>query len=286
MITKATGLSGRVAIVTGAGSGIGRAITKAFAEHGVRVCCADIDLQSAVRTADESSASTGSECVGIKVDVTSPLETKEMVDIANDTFGRIDILCANAGIATADTAGGFGTRVCDTQLVDWERMLAVNLTGAFLSIRAVLPTMMEQCYGRIVTTASYLGLVAQRGSAAYCASKFGLVGLTQAVAHEMAPHGIYVNAVAPGDVDTPMMQREWEALATRLQITPTEAMKRFEKRQLFGHLQSPEEIAAAVRFLASDDASGITGEILRVSGGLPLTSVALELIPSDHAAYD
>jgi len=241
----------KVAIVTGAGRGLGKAIAIALARRGTHVVVADINWDNAQKVADEIRDS-GSQAVAVKTDVTDQGQVENMVAICLKTFGRIDILVNNAGITAP-------TPLVEITLEEWERMMAVNLRSVFLCSKAVFPTMTSQRSGKIINIASVAGKRGGGilGTSCYAASKGGVIAFTKAIAREGAPYGINVNAIAPGLSDTDMTKdispEKREAL---LNMVP---LRRAGK---------PEDVAAAACFLASDEADFITGEIMDVDGGL------------------
>jgi NAD(P)-dependent dehydrogenase (short-subunit alcohol dehydrogenase family) len=243
------GLHDRVAIVTGSGRGIGRAIALELARCDASVVVAELARYGEQAT-DEICAS-GAEAMYVPVDVSDPESVETMVQRVRDRYGRIDILVNNAGIRPTCPFPEMG-------LSEWQRVLAVNLTGTFNCCAAVAPLMIEGGWGRIVNISS---LAAQRGSTGghshYAAAKAGIVGLSKSLARELAPHGVTVNVVAPGWIDTP----GWEGqLDGRRQ--------EYASRVPLGRLGSPEDVAYAVAFLVSDRASYLTGITLPVNGGL------------------
>ena len=190
-------LEGRVALVTGATRGIGLGISKAMAVAGARVAMADLDTEKeAARALD----AVGTSAMYVQTDVSDEAAVKRMADTVLDQFGRIDILVNNAGIATQ-------FRLVDLTVAEWDRMLAVNLRSVFLCCRAVLPHMMERGSGRIINTASQLAYLGGAGMTHYCASKGGVISLTRALAREVAPAGILVNGIAPGPVESRLLDR-------------------------------------------------------------------------------
>lgn len=243
-------LEGRVALVTGGGRGIGKAISSALLDAGAKVVVADVDEESARQTANELAGPSGNviECY---VDVGQEESVSSLIQMALQTFGRIDILINNAGIM-------YRTRLMDISLSEWEQTLNINLTGAFLCTKAVLPIMKESGFGRIVNISSSAGRsVSTLGGAHYTASKAGLLGLTRAAAKEAAHLGITVNAICPGLIETEM------AVGT----TTPEELKNFLASFPIPRLGSPEEIGYLVVFLCSDDAAYITGASLDINGG-------------------
>ena len=243
-------LAGKVAVVTGGGSGIGRAVARRFASEGAAVAVADVDGESAKAVAAEIEASGGS-AFGIEVDVTDGERVRAMVDRAVSEFGGVDVLMTAAGVL------GFGS-VVETEPVLWNRVIAVNLTGTYLCARAAIPRMVERGGGSIVTVSSSTGAHdAAPGTAAYIASKGGVAMLTKAISVDHARQGIRANAIAPGPTDTPMLSGV---------MTPEE-LRAFGEAMPIGRLAQPEELAAAALFLASDEASYVTGAVFAVDGG-------------------
>jgi len=242
-------LQGKVAIVTGAAQGIGRAIAEALAQAGADIVVADLDP---TRSKDTVAAveQLGRKALNVKVNVADAADTKAMVDQVLKEWGRTDILVNNAGI----TRDGLLLRMKEE---DWNLVLQVNLNGTFNCIKSVLLPMTKQRYGRIVNIASIVGVMGNVGQANYAASKAAVIGLTKTVAREYASRSVTVNAVAPGFIDTAMTQ----GLSTEVKDT-------LQKQIPLGRLGTPGDIAAAVRFLVSDEASYITGHVLHVNGGM------------------
>jgi NAD(P)-dependent dehydrogenase (short-subunit alcohol dehydrogenase family) len=245
-------LTGRVALVSGAGGGIGRAISLAFVEAGAAVACCDIDLRSAEETA-RLVQNAGGRAIARRCDVAVEDESVAVVAAAHDAFGRLDMLVS--GAAPYDPSG----TVLETSLADWERVLAVNLTGSFLLSRAALPRMIAGGGGSIIFIASQLGRVGSGGRAAYCATKGALIQLAKVMAIDHAAQNIRVNTLSPGAVETQRTLDRYGSFEA--------ARERLGPKHLLGRLGHPQEIAAAAVFLASDGASFVTGSDLLVDGG-------------------
>ena len=246
-------LEGKVAIITGAASGIGRATALLFSEEGAKVVVCDVDAERGVKVRDEI-VERGGDAIFVRADVTKAEDVRRLVKETVKKYGRIDVLVNNAGIASIGT-------VLDVPEEEWDRVLAVNLKGPFLCSKYVVPEMIKAGGGVIVNVASVLGLVGSRGEAAYCASKGGLVALTRAMALDFAEHNIRVNCVCPGSVETPMREHVLAKKAKK------ESRSTGEAEIPLGRVARPEEIARAILFLASDDSSYATGSILVVDGG-------------------
>ncbi len=242
-------MSKRVAFVTGASRGIGRACAKALAEAGHRVVLAARAVDKLNEAAAELTAA-GAETFVVAIDVGVKDSIAKAIDTAATQFGRIDILVNNAGV----TKDGLAVRM---KQADWELVLNTNLSGAFYAIQQVLQPMMRERWGRIINISSVVGEMGNPGQANYVASKAGLIGLTKSLAQEVGSRNITVNAVAPGFIETDMTHGLSEELKKKmLDSTPLRRMG------------TPDDIAHAVRFLASDEASFITGHVLDVNGGI------------------
>jgi 3-oxoacyl-[acyl-carrier protein] reductase len=242
-------MSNRVAFVTGASRGIGRAIALTLSRAGFDIVVASPEVENNEAVAAEIRAGNG-EAMTLDFDVTSADSVKAGVAKALADKSRIDVLVNNAGI----TRDGLAVRM---KPADWDLVLRINLQGAFLCAQQVLPSMMRARWGRIVNIASVVGQAGAPGQANYAASKAGLIGLTKALAQEMASRNITVNAVAPGYISTDMTK-----------VLPDEVKQKILAAVPLGRMGMPEDVAAAVKFLASEDASYITGQVLAVNGGM------------------
>jgi meso-butanediol dehydrogenase/(S,S)-butanediol dehydrogenase/diacetyl reductase len=248
-------LEGKVSLITGAGSGIGQAMAVLFAREGSKVAVADISAEGGRETV-RRIRDEGGEAEFFQVDVSSAEQVRRMVDAVIARFGRIDILCNNAGIGVAAT-------VVDTTEEDWDRVINVDLKGVFLGCKYVIPHMLRQGGGVIVNTASVAGMVGVLNRAAYCAAKAGVIGLTKSIAVDFVTKGIRANCVCPGTVETP-----WIDKILAQQPDPVAERQRMIERQPMGRMGKPEEIAAAALYLASDEAAFVTGTELVIDGGL------------------
>ena len=238
--------SNQVAVITGSARGIGLAIAKRFAVAGAKVVICDIDETGVA----EAAAKLPGGALGIKTDVTNADEVTALFDQTVKELGRVDVVVNNAGI----TRDNLMLRLKEE---DWDMVLDINLKGSFLVTKAASRIMMKQRSGRIVNISSVVGLTGNAGQANYSASKAGLIGLTKSSAKELAARGITVNAVAPGFIETEMTRAMTDA-----------AKEEFLKQVLINRPGTPDDIASAVMFLASDMASYITGQVLTVDGGL------------------
>jgi 2-hydroxycyclohexanecarboxyl-CoA dehydrogenase len=245
---------GQVAVVTGGGSGIGRAAVLLLASQGAAVAVADIDRAAAARVAAEVTAA-GGRTVAVEVDVTDAAQVRAMAAEAERTLGPIDVLVSNAGW---DEVAPF----VETEEGFWDRVIAINFRGHLATTRAVLPGMIERGRGRIVTVASDAGRVGSSGEAVYSGAKGAVIAFSKALAREVARKGIAVNCVAPGLTDTPLL--------TRLTEGHENLMGAIVKSIPMGRLGRPEEVARAIAFLASGEAEYITGQTLSVNGGLSM----------------
>ena len=242
----------KVALVTGAASGMGLATARAFAEAGAAVTLADINADGA-RSAAEDLVAAGHQAIGSRCDVADEAEVAAMVEQTVSTFGRLDAAFNNAGVQAPPSD------MADEAAEQFDRVNAINLRGVWACMKHELRRMREQGSGAIVNCSSLGGLVGLPSRAAYHASKHGVIGLTRSAALEYAPRGICINAVCPGIVETPMV--------TGMLVSQPEAMKELMKEQPIGRLGRPEEIAAAVLWLCSPAASFVIGHALAVDGG-------------------
>ncbi len=245
-------LAGKAALISGAGGGICRAIALAFAEAGAAIACVDIDPVSAAETARLVAAANG-RSLSRACDVSSESDTLSAAEAAQRAFGRLDILVS--GAAPHDPSG----TVTEIGLVDWQRVLDINLTGSFLLSRAVLPLMIAGGGGSIIFIASQLGRVGSAGRAAYCATKGALIQLAKVMAIDHAAQNIRVNTLSPGGVETQRTLNRYGSFSA--------ARERLGTKHLLGRLGRPDEIAGAALFLASDASSFVTGSDLLVDGG-------------------
>jgi 3-oxoacyl-[acyl-carrier protein] reductase len=243
------GVEGRVALVTGASQGIGRASAIELARAGAKVALCARNVEKLQEVAKEIAAN-GGESEAIKMDVAHEEEIKAGVKAAMGRFGKVDILVNNAGI-TRDQL------VMRMKRSDWDDVINTNLTGPFLLIQAVIAPMLKQRWGRIINITSIFGQIGQAGQANYASSKAGLIGLTMAVAREVASRNITVNAVAPGWIETAMTS-----------VLSDELKETMRKSVPLGRTGTDLDVAQAVKFLASEEAGYITGEVLKVNGGI------------------
>jgi len=244
-----SGLDGRVALVTGAGSGIGMATARALAREGCRVVVADLDEEPVAALAEE----LGADAIPVAADVAVPDGPKALVDQAKVAFGQLDVLVCCAGIYETRTLGTLGVE-------EWDRVIDVNLRGTFLCAQAAIPAMAAGGWGRIVTVSSIVTLTGgMTAGASYVASKAGVSGLTRSLANSAGPLGITVNCVLPGIIETPMTQ-----------AIPVDARQATAERTPLRRNGLPEEVADVIAFFASDAARFVTGAHLSVNGGLAM----------------
>ena len=244
--------TGKVALVTGSGRGIGKAIALKLAETGATLVINDVgDSAPAEQTVTEIK-SMNRQAMAVMADVSSSADVTRMVETAITTYGKIDILVNNAGI----TRDQLTMKMTDEE---WDKVLAIDLKSVFLCTRAVLRPMLKQRSGRIISMSSVVGIIGNAGQANYAAAKAGIIGFTKTIAKEVASRGITVNAVAPGFIDTPMTQ-----------VLPEERKQTLMASIPLGYLGTPRDIAETVAFLASEEARYITGQVITVDGGISL----------------
>jgi 3-oxoacyl-[acyl-carrier protein] reductase len=243
-------LTDRVAIVTGSGRGIGREIALRLAKEGADIVINDIGDISVVEGVADEVRAIGRQSLAVIADVTSADDVAELIRKTTDTFGKIDILVNNAGI----TRDQLLVRMSEE---DWDQVISINLKSVYLCTKAVIRQMTSQRWGRIISMASIVGIAGNAGQANYAASKAGIIGFTKAVAKEVASRGVTVNAIAPGFIETAMTQQLKESW-----------IEEIKKRIPSGSLGTPQDVAAAVAFLASEEARYITGHVITVDGGM------------------
>lgn len=244
-------LAGKTAIITGGGGGIGRSTAIRFAKEGARVTVADIDAAIGEETVSLIKRD-GGEAIFIKTDVTDSDEIKALIDTTTSSYGALHILFNNAGVGNSEV------RSVDLAEEEWDRVIDINLKGVFLGIKYAIPELIKAGGGAIINTSSLLGLKGQKYVSAYNASKAGVVMLTQNAALEYGKYNIRVNAIAPGVIDTPIIE-QWKQNERKWPI--------ISRANALGRIGTPDEVANAVVFLASDEASFITGTTLSVDGG-------------------
>jgi len=245
-------LTGKVAIITGSGRGIGKAIAMKLAEVGATIVINDVgDAGPAEQTVAEIK-SLGRQSMAVMADVSSTADVVKLVDATISAYGKVDILVNNAGI----TRDQLAMRMTDE---DWDKVLAIDLKSVFLCTRAVLRPMLKQRSGKIISISSIVGIIGNASQANYAAAKAGIIGFTKTIAKEMGSRGITANAVAPGFIDTPMTQ-----------ALPEERRKIMLNGIPLGYLGTPRDVAEAVAFLASEEARYITGQVITVDGGISL----------------
>ena len=245
--------AGKIALVTGAGSGIGRAATQRFAQGGAAVVCADIDEQGGHDTVSLVIAAGGTATL-VPADISSETDVESLIDIAMSEYGRLDIAFNNAGV------GLFGKTIDQHTEADYDRVMGINATGVFLCMKYEIPAMLESGGGCIVNTSSKAGLVGDPGLSVYSASKHAVVGLTKTAALEYARNGIRINCVAPGIIDTAINTPYWESHPG--------AYEEFASKPPMGRMGTAEEVAEAVAWLCTDDAAFVHGHAMSVDAGM------------------
>ncbi len=252
-------MKGKVAVITGAASGIGYAIARSLVQAGASCVLADLDPEAGEQACTELQADGPS--VFVQTDVSNPIEVRRLMNSAISKFGRLDVLVNNAGLQHV-------APVVDFPEERWNYLIAVMLTGAFLCCKYALPHMISERWGRVVNIASLHGKVASPFKAAYVSAKHGVLGLTKVVALECAEHNVTCNAICPAYVRTPLVEKQIQEQARRHEISPDDVVKRIMTEPAAIHrLLDPREIAALSLYLCSDDAAGITGAALDIDLG-------------------
>ncbi len=258
-------LNNRIALITGGGRGIGRAIALQFASEGASVAVAARSLDQVVSVAAELNEQFQTKALGVVCDVSDVSSVQQMFETVGKFFERSpDIMVNNAGIAES-------APLVKTTDELWRRILEINLSGTFYCTRAALPAMIANGWGRIINVASIAGKTGAPYVAAYSASKHGVVGLTRSVALEVATKGITVNAICPGYVDTEMVSRGIENITSKTKLSADEALDSLKKMSPQNRIIAPEEVAALALLLASDEGAGINGQAINVDGGTVLS---------------
>jgi len=243
-------LTNKIAIVTGGGGGIGRRVATAFSQYGAPLLIADINREASAEVVSEIKAK-GGEAIAVQVDVTRPNEVQDMVDLAVRSYGRIDILFNNAGINIRSRAETYS-------IDDWNKVIAINLTGMFVCAQTVGRVMMKQGGGKIINTASVSAKLGHPGNLAYAAAKHGVVGMAKVMAVEWAKYRVNVNCIAPGVIKTPMTMKAF---------SDPEKHRELVSKVPMGRLGEPDDLIGAVIFLASEASDYITGQTIYIDGG-------------------
>src|SRR5262245_15661859 len=257
-------LKEKVAIVTGAGGGIGRVIALRFAREGAAVVIAG-PTEEKIQAVDRELRDAGGRGLAVLTDVSDEASVERMVSAAISDFGQIDILVNNAGIA------GPTALVPEVSREDWDRTFAINLTGAFLCAKHAIPHMIKRPRGSIINITSIAGLQAYAFRSPYCASKWGMIGLTQTLAEECGRYNITVNAIAPGPVRGPRIERVIRDRAAEMKLPYEQVVAQYVDPTALKRMVEEDDIAAMAVFLASDEGSNITGETLNISAGYRLS---------------
>lgn len=257
-------LEGKVAIVTGGGGGIGRVIALRFAKESAAVVLAG-PTEEKIKSVEHEVRDAGGKAIAVVTDVADEADVQRMISAAIDAFGQIDILVNNAGIA------GPTALVPDITREEWDHTFAVNLTGAFLCAKHAIPHMIKPAGGSIINITSIAGLQAYAFRSPYCASKWGMIGLTQTLAEECGRHNITVNAIAPGPVRGPRIERVIRSRAQEMKLPYEDVVRQYVEPTALKRMVEEEDIAAMALFLACDEGRNITGETLNVSAGYRLS---------------
>lgn len=249
----------KVCVLTGAASGIGRATARLFANEGAILIISDIDEEGLKETYNQLEDAK-ERISHMKVDVRVPEEVKDMIKFTINKYGRIDILIVNAGVVRVGPVDTFPDE-------DYDLLIDVNLKGTYYTCKFAIPYFKEQKEGSIITLASVAAHIGQVNHANYCSTKAGVLGFTKALALDMAPYNVRVNSVSPGATDTPMLQSDVAKQARDRGVDYEVVKKEFEEEGVLGRWAQPEEMATGILFLATDDASYMTGADLRLDGG-------------------
>ena len=266
-------LQNRVAVITGSASGMGKAMALRFAQEGCNIVVTDLNLAGAQKVAEEIK-SGGRKAIAIQTDISNSKDIKSMIEKSGQTFGKIDILVNNAG-----TAGGANLEASDED--EWDRVLALNLKGAFLTCKSAVPYMKKQRYGKIINLSSMGAVRPSISVLAYHSAKAGIIGLTRNLAFELAPFNIYVNCIVPGPIETPF----WDPLSKGMSAEDKKAFfAALAKKEVpLGRMGAPEDIAGPALFFASDLSSYVTGQVMCVAGGQPGLTADMTFISSEES---
>jgi sorbitol-6-phosphate 2-dehydrogenase len=257
-----TRLEGRVALITGAAQGLGEAISRRLAVEGASVALLDVNLEKATESAAAIAADTGRNAIALKADVTSEAEMADAIAKVVNKFGKLDILISNAGVLKAGD-------ITEFDVAAWKRVIDINLCGYFVCAQAAARVMAPNRSGSIIQINSKSGKKGSFRNSAYAASKFGGIGLTQSIALDLAPHNVRVNAVCPGNLLDGTLWKDslYDQYAKTQGLTPEDVRKKYESQVPLGRGCMYDDVASVVVFLASDEASYMTGQAINVTGG-------------------